>query len=142
MKKQNETINGVASTVSTKRTNDQQWTKYHNAKGGHGFAAEDANALHGKWQGKRVDKVGTDKSKNGDDRIVNGVEIQTKYYASPESSINAAFENGQYRYPGMKLEVPKNQYDKAVQIMRERISNGKVPGVTDPKMAEQIVNTN
>ena len=34
MKKTNETINGVASTVSTKCTNDQQWTKYHNAKGG------------------------------------------------------------------------------------------------------------
>ena len=139
MKKTNETINGVASTVSTKCTNDQQWTKYHNAKGGHGFAAEDANALHDKWQGKCVDKVGTDNSKNGADRIVNGVEIQTKYYASPEGSVNAAFENGQYRYPGMKLEVPKDQYDKAVQIMRERISSGKVPGVTDPNMAEQIV---
>ena len=142
MKKTNETINGVASTVSTKCTNDQQWTKYHNAKGGHGFAAEDANALHDKWQGKCVDKVGTDNSKNGADRIVNGVEIQTKYYASPEGSVNAAFENGQYRDPGMKLEVPKDQYDKAVQIMRERISSGKVPGVTDPNMAEQIVNTN
>ena len=70
------------------------------------------------------------------------MEIQTKYYSSPESSVNAAFENGQYRYPGMKLEVPKDQYDKAVQIMRERISSGKVPGVTDPNMAEQIVNTN
>ena len=142
MKKTNETVNGVASTVSIKCTNDLQWSKYHKAKGGHGFAAEDANALHDKWQGKCVDKVGTDNSKNGADRIVNGVEIQTKYYSSPESSINAAFENGQYRYPGMQLEVPKDQYDKAVQIMRERISSGKVPGVTDPNMAEQIVNTN
>lgn len=135
----NEAVNGVASVASTKCTNDLQWTKYHNAKGGHGFAAEDANALHDKWQGKCVDKVGTDNSKNGADRIVNGVEIQTKYYASPEGSVNAAFENGQYRYPGMKLEVPKDQYDKAVQIMRERICCGKVPGVTDPNMAEQIV---
>ena len=87
-------------------------------------------------------RFGTDNSKNDADRIVNGVEIQTKYYASPENSVNATFENGQYRYSGMKLEVPKDQYDKAVQIMRECISNGKVPGVTDPNMAEQIVNTN
>ena len=49
MKKTNETVNGVASTVSIKCTNDLQWSKYHKAKGGHGFAAEDANALHDKW---------------------------------------------------------------------------------------------
>ena len=135
----NETVNGVASVASTKCTNDLQWTKYHNAKGGHGFAAEDANANYDKWQGKRVDKVGTDNSKNGADRLVNGVEVQSKYFASAEKSVKAAFENGQYRYPNKKLEVPKDQYDKAVQIMRERISSGKVPGVTDPNMAEQIV---
>ena len=46
MKKGNyaETVNGVASTASTECTNQQQWTKYH-SKQGHGFAAEDANAL-------------------------------------------------------------------------------------------------
>ena len=83
MKKGNyaETVNGVASTASTECTNQQQWTKYH-SKQGHGFAAEDANALWDKMHGKRVDKVGMDNSKNGADRVVNGVEIQTKYCAN------------------------------------------------------------
>lgn len=140
MKKNNltETINGVASTASTECTNQQQWTKYHN-KQGHGFAAEDANALWDKMHGKRVDKVGLDNSKNGADRIVNDIKIQDKYYQTAKKSVDSAFENGQFRYSGMKLEVPKNQYDEAVRIMRERISQGKVPGVTDPNMAEQII---
>ena len=140
MKKGNyaETVNGVASTASTECTNQQQWTKYH-SKQGHGFAAEDANALWDKMHGKRVDKVGMDYSKNGADRIVNGVEIQTKYCASATKSVDAAFENGQFRYSGMKLEVPKDQYEEAIRIMRERIVQGKVLGVTDPKMAEQMV---
>ena len=134
----NESLKGVASTASTKCTNDQQWTKYR-SKQGHGFAAEDANAMWDKLHGKVVDKVGIDNAKNGADRIVNGVEIQTKYCMNATKSVDAAFENGQYRYPGMKLEVSKDQYEEAIRIMRSRISEGKVPGVSDPNMAEKIV---
>lgn len=134
----NETVNGVASTASTECTNDQQWTKYHN-KQGHGFAAEDANALYDKMHGKRVDKVGMDNSKNGADRVVNGLEIQTKYCANASKSVASAFENGSYRYGSMKLEVPKDQYDEAIRLMRSRIANGEVLGITDPKMAEQMI---
>ena len=137
-KNYNETVNGVATIASTECTNLQQWTKYH-SKQGHGFAAEDANASWDKMHGKRVDKVGMDNSKNGADRIVNGVEIQTKYCANATKSVDAAFENGQFRYSGMKLEVPKDQYEEAIRIMRERIGQGKVPGATDPNMAEQII---
>ena len=133
-----EGVNGVASGASTKCINDQQWTKYH-TKGGHGFAAEDANAQIEKWCGKCVEKVGTSNAKNGADRIVNGVEIQTKYYSSASKSVDAAFKEGVYRYSGQMLEVPKDQYDDAVRIMRGRISNGQVPGVTDPNMAERLV---
>lgn len=136
--KTKSTINGISSTASTECTNQQQWTKYH-SKQGHGFAAEDANALYDKMHGKRVDKVGMDNSKNGADRVVNGVEIQTKYCANATKSVDAAFENGQFRYSGMKLEVPKDQYKEAIRIMRERIGQGKVPGATDPNMAEQII---
>ena len=39
----------------------------------------------------------------------------------------------------MKLEVPRDQYDEAIRLMRSRIANGEVPGITDPKMAEQMV---
>ena len=44
-------VNGVASVASTQCTNDQQWTKYH-SKQGHGFAAEDANAMWDRWHGE------------------------------------------------------------------------------------------
>lgn len=134
----NESVNGVASVASTKCINDTQWAKYH-TKGGHGFAAEDANAMVDQLHGKRVDKVGVNNAKNGADRIVNNVEIQTKYCSTASTSIDAAFENGVYRYPGQVIEVPKDQYTDAVRIMRGRISNGQVPGVSDPGMAEQLV---
>ena len=134
----NSSVNGVASVASTQCTNDQQWTKYH-SKQGHGFAAEDANAMWDRWHGKSVNKVGLDNSLNGADRISDGVQIQTKYCADAGKSVGAAFENGTYRYGGMKIEVPRDQYEEAVRIMRGRISNGEVPGVTDPNMADQIV---
>jgi hypothetical protein len=133
-----ETVNGVASVANTKCTNDQQWTKYHTKQGG-GFAAEDANALWDRMHGKRVEKVGLDNSLNGADRISNGVPIQTKYCADASKSVASAFENGSYRYGEMKLEVPSDQYEEAVRLMRGRISKGEVPGVTDPNMADQIV---
>ena len=131
-------VKGVASVANTQCTNDQQWTKYH-SKQGHGYAAEDANALWDRMHGKTVDKVGLDNSLNGPDRISNGVMIQTKYHADASKSVASAFENGKYRYGSMKLEVPRDQYDDAIRLMRNRIANGEVPGVTDPKMAEQIV---
>lgn len=133
-----ETVNGVASVASTECANDQQWTKYHTRQG-HGFAAEDANAMWDRWHGKTVEKVGMDNSLNGADRISDGVYIQTKYCADASKSVAAAFKNGSYRYDGMRLEVPSDQYDEAVRIMRERISNGEVKGVADPNMAEQLV---
>lgn len=134
----NSTINGMSSTASTQCTNAQQWTKYH-SKQGHGFAAEDANAMWDRMHGKKVDKVGLDNSLNGADRISDGVKIQTKYCADASKSVNAAFENGSYRYEGMRLEVPSDQYDDAIRIMRGKIANGEVPGVTDPNQASEII---
>jgi len=136
--KKTKKILGIFSTVTTRSTNEQQWTKYH-GKQGHGFAAEDANSLWDRLLGKSVKKVGLDNSLNGADRIVNGVEIQTKYCADASKSIGAAFKNGSYRYGNMKLEVPKDQYYEAVRLMSKRISNGEIPGITDPNMAKQIV---
>ena len=57
----NSSIYGTSSTVSTQCTNEQQWTKYH-SKQGHGFAAEDANAMWEKIHGKSVNKVGLNNS--------------------------------------------------------------------------------
>lgn len=108
-----------------------------------GYSAEDANALKDRLQGKKVKEVGRNNAKNGADRISDGVYIQTKYYDTANKTVNAAFDNNGYRYyqdgKPMKLEVPKEQYDQAVKLMREKIANGEVAGVTNPDEAANIV---
>lgn len=133
-------VNGVASTHSATKIEDTQWVKYRH-KTGHGFAAEDVNAQIDRWHGRKVECVGKNNAPNGADRIVNGQQIQTKYCQSARETVNSAFDSrtGMYRYDGMKLEVPADQYDECVRRMKEAISQGKVAGVTDPEMATQIV---
>lgn len=113
----------------------------YRTKGGGGFAAEDANALHDAWNFQEVDKVGVDRSKNGPDRIVGDTAIQSKYCQNARSSVNNAFDGakGQYRYSGQKLEVPSDQYEECIKIMQEKIRNNQVPGVSDPAKASEIV---
>lgn len=120
-----------------------QMDKFQAAQG-HGFAAEQANNLYDILTGKDAKIVGGDNAKDGPDRMVNGVNIQTKYCHDAASSVQAAFENGQYRYVNadgspMQLEVPTDQYEKAVELMAKRIERGEVPGVTDPEQAKEIV---
>lgn len=131
---------GTASTHSATKIEETQWVKYSHQTG-HGFAAEDVNAQIDRWHGRKVECVGRNNAPNGADRIVNGQQIQTKYCQTASRTVNSAFDTqtGMYRYDGMKLEVPKDQYDECVRLMREAISQGKVAGVTDPEMATQIV---
>ena len=42
----------------------------------------------------------------------------------------------------MMLEVPSDQYDEAVELMKQKIGEGKVPGVSDPAEAENLVRGN
>ncbi len=134
-------------------------TDKFNTPRGHGFAAENANHLYdkiskGDFLGKgKVQLVGEEIDlktgrivKNGADRIVNGVHIQTKYCATGSKCISECFENGKFRYINadgtpMQIEVPsdKEVYDAAIDAMKNRIRNGQVPGVTDPNEAENIV---
>lgn len=119
--------------------------------GGHGFAAERANNLSDILHGKKAVVIGDDNAKNGPDRkIINRdgtvTYIQDKYYSTASDSVNAAFDNttGEYRYitsdgRAMTLEVPFDQYDDALQLMQKKISEGKVPGVTDPAEAANFV---
>jgi len=39
----------------------------------------------------------------------------------------------------MQVEVPADQYDKAILAMENKIKNGQVPGVTDPNQAKKLV---
>lgn len=115
-----------------------------NARQGHGYAAEQANHLIDRIHGRDARILGDDNAKAGPDRMVDGQLIQTKYCANARGSVDAAFRNGQYRYLDangnpMQIEVPSDQYQDAVQIMRKRITEGKVPGVSDPDAAEKLV---
>lgn len=111
----------------------------------HGFAAEKANDYVDKISGKRAKIIGDDNAKNGADRLVNGQEIQTKYYKTAQKSVNAAFDkSGNLKYidsngKPMQIEVPKDQYEKAVETMSNKIKEGKVPGVTDPNEAKKLI---
>lgn len=111
---------------------------------GHGYAAEQANTLADRLHGRNAAVVGNDNALNGPDRMVDGQLIQTKYYADASRSVAAAFKDGQYRYMGpdgkpMQLEVPSDQYEQAVTLMEKRITQGEVPGVTDPAEARNII---
>lgn len=118
--------------------------------GGHGFAAEEANNFIDRLKGMDAHVVGYDNMENGPDRkIINRdgsvTWIQDKYYSTAKASVDAAFDSdtGNYRYvkdeKPMMLEVASDQYDEAVELMKEKISNGRVPGVSDPAEAENLV---
>jgi hypothetical protein len=117
-----------------------QIAKYH-TKGGHGFSAEDANNFADSIRGKQADVVGVSNEMNGADRVVNGLRVQSKYFQTASETVGAAFESssGTYRYSGQVLEVPRDQYESCLELMRDRIARGKVPGYENPADADKIV---
>lgn len=132
-------VYGNVSNASTMYGQDK-----FNTPRGHGFAAERANHLYDKLNGKEARIVGDDNAKHGADRVVNGVNIQSKYCSTGSKCIQECFENGRLKYVNpdgspMQIEVPSDKYEAAVQAMENRIKNGEVPGVTDPKEAQSIV---
>ena len=117
-----------------------------NTKTGHGEMAEEAISMLDDLAGLNGTVVGRDNAKDGPDRLVGGdIYIQTKYYQTARGSLEACFDEktGLYRYfrggEPMQLEVPRDQYDRAVELFREKIAEGLVPGVTDPAQAAAIV---
>ena len=123
------------------RVNSIQWRKYSNKKGGHGFAAEDANFLNDELRFKKTLKIGLDNKKNGPDRLTDGMLIQTKYSKTAAETVASAFDGKTklYRYSNQTLEVPYDQYNQAVEIFKNKIQKGLVPNVSNPKEAVNIV---
>lgn len=116
----------------------------NNDKGGHGFAAEYANNTIDKlrYPFKKVELVGQGNELNGADRRVGNQLIQTKYHKDARESVNATFDssnNGMYKYKDKQLEIPKDQYDRGLEIFGEKIRQGKVEGVTNPAEAKNII---
>lgn len=117
--------------------------KFH-ARQGHGFAAERANTLYDRIKGHDARIVGDDNAKNGADRVVDGIYIQSKYCRTGSACINECFDKeGAFRYlrdgKPMQIEVPSDKYEAAVEAMQQKIKRGQVPGVADPSEAEDIV---
>lgn len=120
---------------------------------GHGFAAEIGNNLIDTLKGLDATIVGNDNKPNGADRkIINRdgsvTWIQDKYYSTARQSVNAAFDdtNGLYRYIDadgnpMKLEIPSDQYDEAIDLLKTKIKEGKLSNcnITDPDEATNII---
>lgn len=120
-----------------------EMNKFH-GKQGHGFAAERAEHIYDIYHGNDAQILGDDNAKNGADRLVNGVEIQSKYCKDGPSCIQQCFKDGKYRYYSkngepMQVEVPYDMYDNAVKAMKRRIINNEVEGVTNPNDAEKLV---
>ena len=75
--KNSQTAGTVYSNVSSGATAYGE-EKFHAIRG-HGFAAERANTLYDRYTGHDARILGDDNAKNGADRLVDGVEIQSKY---------------------------------------------------------------
>ena len=117
-----------------------------NNRGGHGELAEEANTMLDKLFGHEARVCGRDNAKNGADRTVDGMLVQTKYHKSAISSLESCFDpvTHEYRYIAqdgtpMQLEVPKDQYQRVLRGFEKKIRQGKVPGVDDPAEAQTIV---
>ena len=144
-------VNQASQKYTINRVFDE--AKFSVPKTGHGWAAERGNNLidnvKGFVQREHSTIIGDNNAKNGPDRVTTYSDgskllIQSKYYKTASRSISACFEDNKFRYidaegKPMAVEVPANQYDAAVDYMKNRISNGEVPGVTDPESAIDIV---
>lgn len=142
MGKKKDYENGIAASVSAEVTEENmQWTKYHNVNGGHGIAFEDGTALCERVLGHSVKVVGKDNALNGADLVIDGVEYQLKCYKDAYGTVESCFDKttGMYRYGSKPTIVPKEQYAEAVLRMEKKISEGKVPGVTDPAKASEMI---
>ena len=134
---------GISSAAYGQINKLYEEEKFHGRQG-HGFAAERANNLYDNLTGHGAKIVGDDNVKNGADRMVDGIFIQSKYCQTGSACVNECFdEQGNFRYlkdgKPMQIEVPSDKYDAAVEAMQDKIRKGKVPGVKDINEAENIV---
>ena len=141
-------IDEAALGTALERNDDVYFTVKNNFDGnqGHGTAAEYANTAIDRIRNpfNRAEHLGSDNAKHGADRRVNGINIQTKYLKTASESIAAAFKDGKAIYLNddgtmMQIEVPRDQYSKAIELMKKRIADGQVPGETNPENAKNYV---
>lgn len=129
-------VAGVVSTVPKMEQVFNEVGRTMNGPKGHGFAAEYGNTAIDRMLGRKVDHIGKDFKENGADRILHtssgDVQVQTKYCKTANESVNAFFKD--HEYPAdMKLEVPRDQYNKAVEVFQKKIDSGELESRGIPK---------
>lgn len=137
---------GLAWANASDANSLYRYNLFH-GRNGHGYAAESANHIADLLSGKRSVILGDDLAKNGPDRMVNGMLLQSKYCKNGADCIGKAFENGTYKYidketgKPMAIEVPHDLdiYNSAIKAMEKRILKGEVPDVSDPARAKDLV---
>lgn len=147
-------LSNVSVGASTENYNAEynEMKNFMNGSRGNGYAAEYGNNVLDKVQGKKVINAAQNLDSNGRqikagaDRIVNGQEIQTKYYKTASETIGAAFEKKQAVYlkndgsgKMMQIEVPRDQYQKALELMQKRIDSNQVPNLAPGEDARNYV---
>lgn len=156
IKNLSNTTSIAATTLGVAEVWAKNFETLQNKGAGHGNAAEIMNHENDIWSGKSAEILGGEKTKNGADRLVDGVKIQSKYCQSAKESIKAAFNGDNiYEYvekgKPMVLEVPKDQYEQALKeidgkiqkfgkiVLRDR-ENGKiVKEITDSEEAKSLI---
>ena len=147
MKEEDEEKKDLLQSPATNSKSSAQMfaeQKKFNARQGHGYAAERANHIHDIRDGKKAKIVGGDNKKNGPDRNVNGRNIQTKFCKSSADTVRSMLNpDGSLRYMDgsnpMAVEVPKDQYNDVVSKLEQKIANGEIKDIKDPKVAKRII---
>ena len=147
MKEEDEEKKDLLQSPATNSKSSAQMfaeQKKFNARQGHGYAAERANHIHDIRDGKNAKIVGGDNKKNGPDRNVNGRNIQTKFCKSSADTVRSMLNpDGSLRYMDgsnpMAVEVPKDQYNDVVSKLEQKIANGEIKDIKDPKVAKRII---
>ncbi len=123
-----------------------------NGSRGNGYAAEYANNTVDRVKGRSVESAAQKldehgrQVKHGADRLVNDVQVQTKYCKNAKETIGAVFEKKEAIYirpdgsgKMMQIEVPRDQYKLALNEMQDRIDSGQVPNVSKGESAKDYV---
>ncbi len=138
------TLDKIISTATIVASEEARQAIYHetknymNGRQGGGYAAEYGNIIVDRLLGKDVinaaqqlDPVTGRQVKDGADRIVNGIPIQTKYHKNFDTFFKDVCRDGKLRYIDEKgkpmwLEVPRDEYPETCKKMQEKIDNGEI----------------
>ncbi len=129
--------------------NKKELKSYMHGRQGHGYAAEYGNNTIDRFLGRQVvnEAQNLDSSgrqiKDGADRIVNGIPIQTKYINSSSGFIEEVVSDGKLRYMQdgvpMQLEVPRDKYDGDVAALQRKIDKGEIAGIAPGSNAKDFI---